>query len=360
VTDSASASPSDFVRFTVDGAAGRLETAITTYRKGPVEVVLYGAVHIADEEHYQILQDRFATRDALLFEMIAPEDHRPSRDEEKSGLVSMLQAGLKNALELEFQLDAVDYSPANFVHADMTPREFRESMEERGESLLSIMFAMMQNGPAMQAAMQDLQLPDDLETDLVQAFRTGQGRHTMRILFASQLEQMELLAAGGKESTLLEGRNEKCLTVLQREIANGKRRIGIYYGAAHLPHMERRLVDDLGFRKTGHEWIPGWDCAPRADPKFDRALYIQRRDTKRTLVAIAAATREWRTNRSDRKTPSMAELLAAGPSGSPWFEGSAEDAWGNPYLITDDWRIVSAGQDGEVGTEDDLEERVKR
>lgn len=359
-TDDPRKTPSDFVRFVVEGKGGHLDTAITTYRKGSVELILFGAVHIADQAHYELLQNRFETRDALLYEMVAPEGHRPKKNEPRGGVLSMVQNGLKSGLELQFQLDGVDYSPANFVHADMTPTEFSESMEERGESILSLMFSMMQNAPEMQEAMAELNLPDDLETDLVKAFRSGTGRHSLRMVFASQLEQMELLSAGGEGSTLLEGRNEKCLEVLAREIEAGKTKIGIYYGAAHFPHMEKRIVDDLGFEKVGHEWIKAWDCAPRPDPVFDRELYVQRRTCKRGLRKLARAVASWREARGGDAVPSLEDLTGGA---QPAFAGDAVDPWGNPWRIRADDReitLLSVGQDGEPGTDDDLEETVDR
>ena len=55
--DGASETPSDFVRFVDVADGGRLETAITTYRnEAGVEVVLYGAVHIAESVHFEVLQ----------------------------------------------------------------------------------------------------------------------------------------------------------------------------------------------------------------------------------------------------------------------------------------------------------------
>jgi hypothetical protein len=66
----------------------------------------------------------------------------------------MLQQGLKNALELTFQLDEIDYQAGNFVHADMTPQEFEQSMAERGESLLSIMWGMMMSAACSSRAEQ--------------------------------------------------------------------------------------------------------------------------------------------------------------------------------------------------------------
>lgn len=261
--DRAGETPSDFVRFVTVGDGGRLETAITTYRNQQgAELVLFGAVHIAEPEHYALLQERFAQRERLLYELVASAEDRPRPGAPRGsgGAIGLLQRGLKTSLGLEFQLDAVDYSPANFVHADMEPEEFQKAMRERGESLLSIFFRMMQQSMKM---MRENEGPAARNVDLVAAFRQGDGRRQLKLALGTQLEQMEKMALGVDEeggSTLLEGRNEKCLQVLQRELADGRRRLGIYYGAAHLPHLERRLVQDLGFHKTGHEWIVAWDC----------------------------------------------------------------------------------------------------
>jgi hypothetical protein len=348
------------VRFVKVGDGGHLDTAITTYRKGDVEVVLYGAVHIADGACYATLNDRFTTCDVLLYELVGPADYRPKKDREERGFspISMLQQGLKNSLELSFQLDEVDYQAANFVHADMTPEEFAKSMEERGESLLSMMLQMMLSGMQMQAEkLADGEAPPPF--DLVKAFRSGEGRHTLRMAFAEQLEELEMMTAGGKGSTLLEGRNEKCLEVLQREMGAGRKRIGVYYGAAHLPHMERRLVDDLGFAKTGHEWLVAWDCAKRPDAKYDRELVKARQRCRDELKALATVAKRHR-ERTGGEPPTPAQLSArpAG-GGEPAYTGPVKDPWGNDYVLRKRptgarWEAASAGPDGKLATADDL------
>ncbi len=358
--DALTKTPSDFVRFVTVGDGGHLDTAITTYRKGDVEVVLYGAVHIADAACYATLNDRFTTCDVLLYELVGPADYRPTKDRESSGFVSLLQQGLKNALDLTFQLDEIDYQAANFVHADMTPEEFQRSMEERGESLLSIMLKMMLDGMRQQRAKADAEDAAPAPAfDLVKAFQSGEGRHLLRLTFGQQLEQVETMMAGGEGSTLLEGRNEKCLEVLQRELAAGHDRIGVYYGAAHLPHLEQRLVNDLGFRKVAHEWIPAWDCAKRPDAKYDRALVKARQRCRSELAALAAAGKRFREQSDGERVPTPAELAREQLAGKPAYEGPLQDPWGHDYVLQrrptgSRWQAVSAGPDGELGTEDDL------
>jgi hypothetical protein len=365
-TDAADRTPSDFVRFVREGDGGHLDTAITTYRKGGQELLLFGAVHIADQACFELLNDRFTLCDVLLYELVGPETYRPTKAREERGFnpVSMLQQGLKNSMELAFQLDAIDYLPANFVHADMTPEEFEQSMAERGESLLSIMVEMMLTGMQQQVAKADAEgggdAPSGEPFDLVKAFRSGEGRHTLRMAFASQLEEMELLAAGAKTGgTLLQGRNEKCLRVLERELGKGHTTLGIYYGAAHLPHLEQRLVQDLGWRKTGHEWIVAWNCAKRLDPKYDRDLVKLRQRAKAELRDLATAARDHRVRAEPAAVPTPAELAAQQHSGKPVWSGPVQDPWGKPYVLQKRrtgrrWEACSAGQDGELGTADDL------
>lgn len=373
-TDAPDRTPSDFVRFVREGDGGHLDTAITTYRKDDVELILFGAVHIADAACYQALNDRFAACEVLLYELVAPEDSRPTKNRDEGfNPLSMLQHGLKTSMELAFQLDVIDYQAPNFVHADMTPAEFEQSMAERGETLLSLMLNMMMAGMEMQQDMIDSgKAAEFAGIDLVKAFRSGEGRHTLRIAFASQLEELEKLAAGGgKEggSTLLEGRNEKCLHVLQREMAAGRNKIGIYYGAAHLPHMERRLVGDLGFCKVGHEWLVAWDCKKRPDKKYDRALVKQRQRARGELEALARIARDFRREtkaKAKAKEPvTVRELAAADRGGSPWYVGPVADPWGRDYVVRKRtsgvrWEVLSVGPDGAAGTDDDLVEQEPR
>lgn len=265
--------PSEFTRFVKVDDGGHLDTAITTYRnQDGVEVTLFGAVHIADGGHYRTLQERFRAHDALLYELVGPENYRPTPGESRGGFVSLLQRMLKTGLELEFQLDGIDYRQDNFVHADLTPKEFAAMQQEKGESLLGLMWQSMvrEAKRAREAGESGGGLGD---VDLVAAFRNNEGRHTLRMLFASQLQDVERIAAGfgdgDKGSVLVEGRNERCLEVLQREIKAGRRQLGIYYGAAHLPHLEQRLVADLGFRKVRQEWLVAWDCTRRPDKATD-------------------------------------------------------------------------------------------
>ena len=70
------------------------------------------------------------------------------------------------------------------------------------------------------------------------------------------------IAAFAGESVIISDRNDRCLQVMNRELAAGRKKLGIFYGAAHFPDMEKRLLE-LGFKRTDREWLTAWNI-PKA------------------------------------------------------------------------------------------------
>jgi hypothetical protein len=69
---------------------------------------------------------------------------------------------------------------------------------------------------------------------------------------------------GATVSTILVAdRNKAALKVLQKEIAKGRKKIGIFYGAAHMPDFEKRLAEDFDLKKDKEEWLTAWDLKPK-------------------------------------------------------------------------------------------------
>ncbi len=258
--------PSDFLRFRrLDDENGLVETAVVTYADPEGRhVSLVAAVHIADAAHYRALDALFGSFDRVLYELIADPGVRPSPDEPASSGLSSVQRLIAGGFELVFQLDGVNYRRANFVHADLTPAEFSRLQDERQESFAQLAIR------SMQAAMQNRVGASGEGVDLVSAFRAGYGRHALRMWFATQIQDLERIAAGlggaDGESVLLEGRNARAMEVLGQTLAAGHRNVAIYYGAAHMPDFERRLLR-LGFEKIGQRWLVAWDCHKRKDPR---------------------------------------------------------------------------------------------
>jgi hypothetical protein len=254
---------------TDDGDPVAMETSISRYvpkeagREGLV-VELVSAVHIGEESYYKKLNELFRGFDVVLYELVAPEGTRVPKGGGKSrGVVSGLQNGMKDMLDLEFQLNEVDYTRDNFVHADMSPEAFAKAMAERGESIWSMMFRLMGQAMAQQAAGKNA--PNDFEI-LMALFDRNRALKLKQIL-AGQFENLEFVTSGlsgPQGSTLIEGRNQAALAVLKKQIAAGKKKIAIFYGAGHMPDIEKRLIADFGLKHDGERWIEAWNLR---DPK---------------------------------------------------------------------------------------------
>jgi hypothetical protein len=260
----------DFLRLHSDDNAALLQTAVTRYEKAGVSVDLLGAVHIADEAYYKDLNNRFTKYDTLLFEMIGGENlvagKMPAPKEGEDPLMDMIgtiYATMSKFLQLTDQKSKIDYSAKNFVHADLTHKEFTDLQAEKGESLLG--FALAAGKQAQEDGQAAAKQPDMAR--LITAFLSGDSA-TLKIELMNSLGQGDdQIAAFAGDSVIIGDRNAKCLDVLDEQITGGKEKLGIFYGAAHYPDMEERLLK-RGFKKTNHEWINAWDVAkPQPKPK---------------------------------------------------------------------------------------------
>jgi hypothetical protein len=279
----------DFIRVEETETATHLQTAVVRFTKGEASVELIGAVHIADKNYYEALNQRFEGYEALLFEGIggdkpaaAPEEapaeaeeapaeepaepevaevevpaeeipapKKPAKKKEKlDGLHTAYESGAK-WLGLAYQMKVIDYRKANFVHADLSMAEFTALQKERGESLIGF---VMKTG--LKKTDKPVKEPSSLKllVSLVRGDKDGLKRELVHTLGAGD-DQVASLAG---DNVIIGDRNAKCLEVLDREVLAGKKKLGIFYGAAHFPDMEKRLVEG-GWTKTGEEWMTAWE-----------------------------------------------------------------------------------------------------
>ena len=253
------------IKKTDKGEPESLQVAIARYTfeegdsKGAT-VDLIGAVHVGSKEYYKELNKRFKSYDAMLYELVAdPSANKPDKRAERGGFnpLGAMQTGMKDVLNLKFQLDEVDYSPANFVHADMSPEDFVEDMSRRGDSVVGMVARMWGAGLIAQnskkgSTQQSEMLAAALSKD------TFKLRRVMADQFESMDGQMAAMADKNGKSTLLTERNSKAFEVMERELKAGKKKLAIFYGAAHLLDMHQRLERDYKATQTKIEWLDAW------------------------------------------------------------------------------------------------------
>jgi hypothetical protein len=273
----------EYLRFVDKGSAGgRLETGDVAYRNDQgVTVHLVAAVHIGEKSYFEGLAQNFKLRDAVLYEMVKPRDAAlpvPGMpDEQRSqSAVSQLQRLMKDTLNLEFQLDCIDYTQPNFIHADLDAETFQKMQAERGESFASLMLqqmlkAMSQPPPdennaanANGAAEED---PTKQLEELIQMVTRPDGERRMKLMLARHMSDMEAGAMGldgPNGSVIVTERNKAAVATLEKALKDGKKDIAIFYGAAHMPDLSKRVAA-MGFKPIATEWRMAWDLSIRQD-----------------------------------------------------------------------------------------------
>jgi hypothetical protein len=248
-----------------------METAVVHYSSAArpgVAVDLVGAVHVGDASYYDDLNKLFEDYDVVLYELVAPEGTRVPKGGRKGPSthpIGAMQEGMSSILELSHQLNCVDYTKQNFLHADMSPDDFNKAMEERGESFFQMFLRLMGTGIAQNAAGGGGVNDAALLMALFSKDRAIQLKSIMAQQFESLDGQMAALDGPGG-STIITERNKRCFDVLEKQLQAGKKRIAIFYGAGHLPDMERRLTTDYGFQRSGESWLAAWQLQkPKAD-----------------------------------------------------------------------------------------------
>ena len=242
-----------------------LQTAIAKYvpaggEKG-AEIDLVAVVHIGEQAYYERLNKEFEKYDALLYELVAPEGNKPPKGGEmkSDNPLAMLQQGMTFFLGLEHQLEVVDYRKSNFIHADLSPEGMKKAMKERGDDKMTIILGVIADllrKRNLDADKPEPQAPDISLTDLLNPKK-------FKRIMAQQFEDAggDVSLGGTINRLLVEDRNKACIKVLQQQLTAGKKKIAIFYGAAHMPDFDKRLKEDFGMKRTESEWITAWNLA---------------------------------------------------------------------------------------------------
>lgn len=270
------AQPLQFMRFVDQGkTGGQLETSDITFENAQgIKVHLVAVVHIGEQAYYEQLNESFHAYDAVLYEMVMPRGSSPPRAGESSDSgVSQFQRFLKDSLGLDYQLDVIDYYAPNFVHADMDTQTFESMQRQRGESFASLMLRQIMDALADPSAYGNADSTGDLTT-LMRLLTQSDPQTRLKLIIARQMGDMERIAAGldGPDgSVILAERNNTAYNIFKHELELGKSNMAIFFGAAHMPGLAKKLESD-GFIPVAVRWRVAWNLT--VDPS--RPSILQR------------------------------------------------------------------------------------
>jgi len=242
-----------------------LQLAIVTYvpERGNARysVDLVSAIHIAEQEYYASLNDRFEDYDTLLYELVAPQGTVVTPETERKGFISNAQMTMTRLLDLTFQLDEIDYTQRNFVHADLSGDELSQSMADRNENLYTyfwrVFFASMREYGKDPLGLRDWQL--------IAAVLKNDDDGALKTILAYELvdlDNIQDILGEDSDSAVIGARNERAIEVLHNQLDSGAKRIGIFYGVGHMPDLEERLLR-MGLVPTRTIWVDAWNLGPK-------------------------------------------------------------------------------------------------
>jgi hypothetical protein len=268
----------DFIRYQEGEGKAYLQTAVKRYLSPEgVRVDLIGVVHIADAAYYQDINERLTKYDSVLYELVGdPEALKNPAAAKAANPLRGIQKMAGNLLKLSFQLDQIDYSKPNFIHADLSAEEFSKLQDEKGENLMSLLSRAMkmekEGGLGIDEKELDLDLPQLL------GLLSGSGSDNLKILMAKVFDKAEAMVEQfeGKDSekgtVILTERNKKVMAKLEETMKGGKKSLAIFYGAGHLPGLETMLLEQK-FKADSEAWLNAWTMTKPAaiEKKADAA-----------------------------------------------------------------------------------------
>lgn len=267
-------------------------------REGAPEIWLSGVAHLGSTNYFSSLQDHLGEMDLVLFEGVGDPDQmrRPSTGDEDG-----LQPRMAKALGLAFQLATVRYDRPNFEHCDLSledmiaifsgeepssgqPRHSRRPPSEEVEGVPDVPVAVPQtDNPEFNKLVGVLE-----GTSLMGAiaqFTVDMVGSSPRLQVMTRLMMAEVLgglrqdlsqAQGLPENmaemmkVIVQTRNDHVLARL-RELSTSTgqdpspKQVSVFYGAAHMADIERRLVAELDYAPAENRWLRAFSVDPRAE-----------------------------------------------------------------------------------------------
>ena len=290
-----------FMRVT-NGATGAVELQVAvrklvpTNGTGPV-IWLTGASHIGETNYFALLQKHLDAQGLVLFEgihagkksgainAVAPEkpvtNSTPAVKKEaaspqpaaKSPERASLQKDLAESLGLVFQLEAINYTRANFRNSDLSIHELRELMDKDDEPAAPDSPKEKRKNEAFETLIKAMEGNSLFGTLLKAGFKLVGGNPKLQAMtklaliealgsIRGDISRMKSLPEDMQRlmEVLIQTRNDAVLKDLRAELkrAAPPASISIFYGAGHMDDMERRVRREFGYRAESDLWLPAF------------------------------------------------------------------------------------------------------
>jgi hypothetical protein len=169
-----------------------------------------------------------------------------------------IQSELAEALNLAFQLEAIDYSHPSWRCSDMAIDQLKRELDRRGADftvLEDTLAGTSFSGRIARILLQAVRLFD--------RFTDGAVSDTVKVVLIEMLADESLIEMSMQQfdpalmEVLIDERNQVVIDDLQQVLREqpGAQSIAVFYGAGHMQDLAERLRDQLGYAHEGGRWF---------------------------------------------------------------------------------------------------------
>jgi len=256
-----------------------LDTAVVHFeskngKQNDPTVDLVAAIHIGDKEYYEQLNRLFENYDVVLYELVAEEGTRIDKkmlEKEPPSTLGRMQTGMADVLKLVHQLHHIDYTKKNMKHADMDPDRFLKRMIDDGELGKIFARAMIYSFQQSGGGDSDKSAGKMFGTFLATRDKSTALKRAMSVELSKEIDDQIWIFEGNDGSTLIKERNDCAFKKLKEAIKSGKKKIAIFYGAAHLRDMAERLENEYKMKPVKTTWLKAWDMGENAEKELEKS-----------------------------------------------------------------------------------------
>ena len=305
---------------------------VSTNKSRPV-IWLAAVSHIGSQKYYRNLQKHLAEHDLVLFEAVLPRRKGGWTGKQFSSIRSRMnelenkgiQTEMAKALDLAFQLEAINYDYPNYRNSDLSIEAIQNLMYGGHAADASVDEPEKEEPkknptktPAKESTEDNAEEVESNESfDQLMSVMQGEGflgglvkfgvsiiAANPRLQAITKLTFIEVL--GGLKGdiaktkavppdfaellkVLIHSRNQKVIDDLQQALLRKKLpdSISVFYGAGHMDDLERRIRDQLGYEPKEDVWLPafGVDLEAAGIGDFERQMIKFMTDRQLQMLA---------------------------------------------------------------------------
>ena len=302
--------PEDYIRINKTPAGEvQLQVAVREFTptdkspKNAPTVSLVGVAHIGDKAYYQGIQTYLAGQDYVLFEGVGFYSTRKERLKRKSGAGNFGKAAaeqspqykIAKSLGLSYQLMEIDYNQDNLYNSDLSLAEFMEYFQHGNpNSLITGDPQKDREAQQFMAMMAGTSIVANVMQGILQFFgKSPKFQGVAKLVLIETLGQLGNEMSNPKNlpesvsdlmKMIITKRNRIVLQDLKAFLREKEMdSISIFYGAAHMMDLEKKIIQNHGYKPSKNQWMTCFSVDPKKSGLSALDINFVRRLVQRQL-----------------------------------------------------------------------------